>query len=197
MQDNMKTILIISPQTFDWPVSKRHYATAMAEMGHQVYFLEPLRYGSVPSITIKPSSAWSSLFIVNVTIPLPGRFKFLLGKPALHHIHQAFMTVISKLVKRKLPRVDYLLSFDNDLVIGNLGAFGADKVGLLAMDTPRGTAAHRRVRNLHDQVRSVGAVAPDFLKPFEHRDCSTYLMHHGLSSTFAALAHDRLEAATG
>ena len=76
----------------------------------------------------------SSLFIVNVTIPLPGRFKFLLGKPALHHIHQTFMTVISKLVKRKLPRVDYLL-FDNDLVIGNLGAFGADKVGLL-VDTP-------------------------------------------------------------
>ena len=76
MESTSKNILILSPQSFDWPASKRHYAIAWARSGAKVYFVEPLQRKKF-LCEIVPADKHEDLQIIRVTSPIPKRVRLL------------------------------------------------------------------------------------------------------------------------
>lgn len=191
MGDNSKTILLLSPQPFDWPVSKRHYALAFCESGNVVYFLEPPSVGLVFSCKLQPSREVKNLYIVRVTLPLPKRLRFLLKRRYLGWLYDAVLSRFIRLIVRELPRIDVCLSFDNNLFFHDLSQFGSSTVGLMIMDRPNSRAASE-IEARASSWNAIGAIAPDFLRSLSNVHIEKFLIHHGLSASFENVARRKL-----
>lgn len=111
--DAKLTILIVSPQRWsDLPVSKHHYANALSDMGHQVYFVEPQK-GSAslrsPEIHLSELENGKTVKLVSWWLPLPYETKF--------HFSLAYKIaarwVFNRIVRTLPSPPDLIWDFDN------------------------------------------------------------------------------------
>ena len=191
MESTSKTILLLSPQPFDWPVSKRHYAIAFSDSGNVVYFLEPPSVGPVFSCELEPSREFNNLYVVRVTLPLPKRLRFLLKRRYLGWLYDAVLSRFIRLIARELPRIDVCLSFDNNLFFHDLSQFGSSTVGFMIMDRLNPRAASE-LEARASSWNAIGSVAPNFLRSLSNVHIKKFLIHHGLSPSFENVARRRL-----
>jgi hypothetical protein len=174
----MKTILIISPQPWDFiQISKHHYARTAADAGNKVYFLEP------------PAQAVSGVKLVltehpNITLvrysePFYSRIRFH-ARPLFNVLEIILIKDIRKAVG---SRFDLVWSFEPNR-FHRLRQFGGRKVIYHPVDTLQW--GFQLIPALEaDQVYTISKT---ILAPFLGKATPVSLMSHGVASAFAVLA---------
>lgn len=174
---NGKRILIISPQAWDKVrVSKHHYAITLAEMGNQVYFLNPPS-SEVSGIQLAQSGIdgleivqYKPFFPINVRFRFPGIFSML-------------MSVQVKRLTKVLGHLDIVWCFEPNLY-GDLNLFGAKVKVFHPVDVFTNQHAEKVARS-SDVIFSV---SPTILDHFQHLGKPGFFVNHGLAQEFVARA---------
>ena len=174
----MKSILIISPQPWDFiQVSKHHYARAAADGGHQVFFLEPPDE-AVKGVTLT-STEHPQIVRVRYPEPIYARVRFH-ARP----LYAWFETFLVEKIRRSIRnRLDLVWSFEPNR-FHQLRKFGGKKVIYHPVDS-LGEASQLLPALGADQVYSV---SKSILAPFLGKPTPAALLAHGVARPFAALA---------
>ncbi|MEO0981638.1 MAG: hypothetical protein AAFX03_03180 [Pseudomonadota bacterium] len=178
-----KTIYIISPQPWDGlPVSKHHYASELATLGHQVYFIEPPHTERMSSdITVRPTET-RGVSSVAYGLPFPYALKFRWrGQFDYQMRRQA-----RRLVDAIGAAPDLVWDFDNAYQFADLAAFGPALKLFHLMDAP--PTDHCSNKNA-DMVLSVSQA---FLDKIRHPAARKRLVPHGLNRAHEAYARRAL-----
>lgn len=162
-----KTILIISPEAWgEHLLSKHHYARALAEMGNNVFFLNPPNSGS--HVKMCPIEGLPSLSVLNYQGMRGVRFlpRFLRK--------WAFKWEAAKLISLCGVPFDIVWSFDNSRLY-DLNAFGECSKIAHVMDEAVDfhTEEHARSADL------CLAVTPSILERMINFNSNTHLIPHG------------------
>jgi hypothetical protein len=176
-----KTILLISPQPWDGlKVSKHHYAEALADLGHRVYFVEPpsaklalggiqLRPADVFGVQVVTYGAWFPCRVL-LKFKVRGLFNLLMRWQA-HLILSAI---------RCVP--DLVWDFDNAYQFSDLRVFGAQRSILQLVDQlPAGNWTDKHANHLV-------SVAPSILARIQDTLLSKHMIDHCVGKQFGALA---------
>jgi hypothetical protein len=179
----LKSILIISPQPWDFiQISKHHYARAAADCGHQVYFLEPPDE-SVRGVTLTPTDH-SKIIRVRHSEPVYGRVRF--HARSLYNWLEKFL--ITKIKKAIGTEFDLVWSFESNR-FHLLREFGGKKVIYHPVDS-LGESSQLLPAQQADQVY---AVSKTILAPFLGKSTPAALLPHGVAPPFAVLAERNTE----
>ncbi len=189
MSSAPKRILVLSPQPFEWQVSKRHYAEAWATLGYEVYFMQPPTAGLNFSVEVEPTDVSPNISLVNLRLPLPNFVRLRLKQGPQSVIYTILMGRIAKALAKQLPAFDHVVSFDNTLYFPCIEAFGGGSTSFMIMDALPEYSI-KQVKRLATNVDVIGAVAGFFLEPFRVAGARVELLHHGLGQAFEKLAQD-------
>jgi hypothetical protein len=174
----LKSILIISPQPWDFiQVSKHHYARAAADCGHQVYFLEPPDE-SVGGVILTPTDH-AGITLVRYSEPIYGWVRF--HARSLYNWLEKFL--VAKIKETIGAELDLVWSFEPNR-FNRLRAFGGRKVVYHPVDS-LGESFQLLPAQQADQVYTVSKT---ILAPFLGKATPAALMPHGVARPFAALA---------
>lgn len=188
---SQKSVLIVSPQTFEWRASKRYYAEAFASLGFDVYFLEPLSFGYSLSIEITEVEAHPNIKRVALNVPLPDFIRFRLNRGPQRLLYKQIIKACLSKLTGQLPQFQLLLQFDNNLILPTTEPFSVGRRAFMIMDamSPSGRSAWDTMSAEFDHV---GAIAQDFLDKIQTTQAEGSLFHHGLTSEFELSARQRL-----
>lgn len=177
-----RTIFVISPQPWDgFKVSKHHYASRLAEMGHRVFFFNPPRSDGVSGrIEIAPTDI-AGVSQVSYRTFFPYRLKF------------RFRPVFDRLMRlqaRRLVRAtgvvpDIVWDFDNAFQFADLAVFGAKFAIFHPVDSLPGA-------NRHKNADVVLSVSPQFIARTGIAPERGHVIPHGLGPDHAAYGRQRL-----
>ena len=145
LRDQPRTVFVVSPQPWNgFKVSKHHYAVELAQLGHEVYFIEPpVAAGAPGAISIKHTEH-TKIKVVSYRTLFPRKLKFHLRSVfELLMFHQARR--LCKVIGR---RPDIVWDFDNSYQFADLRAFGAS----LSMFHPVDDLAPSRRKHKHADI---------------------------------------------
>ena len=166
---------MVSPQGWgDIHLSKHHYAIELAKSGNTVYFLDPIKSGSVGSFTCKVSEVEDRLHHVQVTAWLPYglrfRFPWLFNFLVNHYAR--------KVARKLVASLDIVWCF-NVHHFDDLRAFGARLNIFHAVDI-------FEEANMHSSRHAdlILATTDDIAAKFDKTGIPVYKIEHGVSSCF-------------
>lgn len=168
---------MISPQAWNKvKVSKHHYAVSLAEMGNDVFFLnppDPMANGISIEATEHErvrSVRYKSFF------PISLRFRFGI-------VFSRLMRFQVRRIMKKLGHIDIVWCFDPNLY-GDLGVFGAD----IKIFHPVDVFKHAHAMQVARSADVIFSVSPTILQSFVSIKTPGYFVNHGLGSAFVELA---------
>lgn len=174
----MKSILIISPQPWNFiQVSKHHYARAVADSGHQVYFLEPPDE-SVTGVRLIQTEH-PGIVLLRYPEPVYSRLRFH-ARPFYNWLENSLIAKIREAIG---TRLDLVWSFEPNR-FNRLGKFEGKKVIYHPVDS-LGEPFQLLPALEADQVYTVSKT---ILAPFLGKRTPAELMPHGVALPFAVLA---------
>jgi glycosyltransferase involved in cell wall biosynthesis len=182
-----KTIVILSTEPWGrMLLSKMHYAIELAELGNDVFFVNPPRDTGASGLAIiaavKPAPGVTVIDTTPVAQALFLRHK-LFGLYR-HWVTGRYAKAIRRLVAKP---IDEVWCFDPHTYV-DLSAFGAKRAVLLIYDFYTGRHVFRAAETA-DTIVSVSSVILDHYK---ETTPPKLLMQHGLGKHFAVLAEERL-----
>jgi glycosyltransferase involved in cell wall biosynthesis len=169
-----KTIVIFSPQPWNYlQISKHHYARTLAK-SNTVYYVSP---PSLKTFTSQLSvDGRDGVQVVNYTVPLPGRTKFYL--PALYRFFNE--KFLSKLMKQKIGETFLIIDFGCYQHFDTLDFAKAKHKLFFPVDDTELLTGQRRGAD-------VGiTVSRNIQRKFEDGWC--HYINHGLADEFAKVA---------
>jgi len=174
-----RRVLMISPQPWDGlKVSKHHYATELAALGHKVHFLEPPNGRGRPGVISIEETDAPGIERVSHTPLVPYELKF--------HARSVFdwaMRLQARRIAAQLGgRPDVVWDFDNSYQFSDLSAFGAPLRIFHTVDNPAQGRSSAKGANL---VLSVSQAFLDRLAPVQG-----HVIPHALSAFHMAHARD-------
>lgn len=193
MEFKKQTILIISPQAWGKAfLSKHHYATELAAMGHAVFFLCPPSKGRSKGDKFGLRKVTENLQVVEHRLTFPYRLKF--------HARWLF----NLLVKRHVKQLRNFLTLTPDIVwcfdpniYSDLAIFGAP----LKIYHPVDPIDYPEQVKIAHSANIIFSVSEKILTSFEAVDKPKYFINHGLGKPFEALGkkmlNEKLEVENG
>lgn len=180
-----QTILILSPQSWRgmW-VSKHHYALTLADMGHNVWFMEPPKVLGLTPSALQQEPCPDHPNITLCTYTLPAWLRLLRFKA-----RSVYDFLIQRYIKLLLPNIgviDQLWSFEAKLY-KSFAIFGAKKVMFFPADVE---ADIYRPEQLNS-CTLICSIAENILEPIPAH-IPTLLLNHGLGKAFAAYVPVRI-----
>jgi hypothetical protein len=173
-----KTILIISPQKWDFiHISKHYYAIELCKHNNTVYFLNPP--SEPPGITIKKTGIHQNLYLIDYKLNCPIWLRF-----KLRILFDLFMSrIVSKILFSLPEKPDILWCFEpnlfSDLHIFNTNWTIYHPVDLVSYSYQIRPALKADV---------VFSVSKTILSKFQKLNKPTFFINHGLNDDFKELA---------
>ncbi|HEY1213929.1 MAG TPA: hypothetical protein VGE93_09900, partial [Bryobacteraceae bacterium] len=186
-EQGRKTIVILSTEPWGkMLLSKMHYAIELAELGNDVYFVNPPRLSGERHLAVRSSvNAAPGVTLID-TKPIP---QALFLRHKLFPLYRRWVTgryikAIRGLIQKP---IDEVWCFDPHTYV-DLSGFGAKRSVLLIYDFYTGRHVFRAAETA-DAIVSVSRVILD-----HYRDTTApkLLMQHGLGKHFALLAEEKL-----
>ncbi|MEQ8478575.1 MAG: hypothetical protein RIB54_20175 [Fulvivirga sp.] len=166
-----KRILILSPESWGINfVSKHHYASLLAKMGNETYFLNPP--GGAKNVEVNKIKA--NLYSVNY----PGFFRGVGRLP--RKIKDKLHGITARKILKKIGSPDIVWSFD-PYIFQNLSLFGNKTIKIYHPVDVHYTNLEYEVAENADIIFTS---ADQILKKFEHLDKPKYKINHGLADFF-------------
>jgi hypothetical protein len=181
---NPKVIYIISPQPWSgFRVSKHHYALELAELGHEVFFIEAPDRNADASITVRHTDV-PNIKSVTYRTWFPYQLKF--------HARPAFDLCMKRqaqlIIKKIGKRPEIVWDFDVDNRFNDLRAFKAPLSIFHVMDKTEATP----LKSKHEDIAI--AVNRKFLHEIGITATDENVVGHGLSREYAAFAQELLKS---
>ncbi len=181
MEFKDKTILIVSPQAWGKLfVSKHYYATELAQLNNNVYFLNPPNFNLKTEIEINDIT--SNLHIIDFNPFFPYKLRF-----HARTVYDFLMIFQVKRIQKKIAKkIDILWCFDFNLFT-DLKIFGAD-ISIYHPVDPVILSVQIIPAKSADVIFSV---SEKILSNFDKIKKPKSIINHGINDTFKSLALDR------
>ncbi|HEV2478859.1 MAG TPA: hypothetical protein VGS79_04320 [Puia sp.] len=184
--DSRKTTLILSTEPWGkMLVSKMHYAIALAQKGHKVYFVNPPRKLDGKSLaTVVEQKEAGNLTVIDID-ETPGSLFLRHKLPFLYPlVTRRYVRAIKKITG---TQVDQVWCFNPNLFV-DLRVFDARRSILLLYDFYRGSHIFKAAHSA-DALISISQVIMDF---YAATPPPKLLLQHGLGGAFADRAQKKL-----
>ncbi len=176
-----KTILLISPQSWDHlKISKHHYAIELARRGNTVFFLEPPRTTGSFGVRMIPIRDYPGIQRVEYRAHFPYKLRFHFRKLFDHLV----LAQISKIVRKIAEPLDIVWCFEPNLY-SDLRAFSAP----FTIYHPVDVVLYSYQINVARSANIVFSVSETILRHFVSINVPSYLINHGLATPFANAAN--------
>lgn len=187
-EQDRKTIVILSTEPWGrMLVSKMHYAIELAELGNNVYFVNPPRNTGLRQLAaISPANTAPGFTLID-TKPM-AQALFLRHK--LFPLYKLLVTGrYIEAIRRLVPKaIDEVWCFDPHTYV-DLSGFRAKHSVLLIYDFYTG----RHVFKAAETADAIVSVSSVILDHYQSARPPKLLVQHGLGKHFAALAEERLQ----
>ncbi len=179
--------MIISPSKWgNIYLSKHHYSIELAQLGNEVYYLEPVISSNNKEIKIwQPLTDLPNLKII--TAHMPKLYEMLRFK--LRSVYDILMPFfIQGLLKKITKNLDIAWCFETNLY-SNLKNFEA----LLTIYHPVDLAAYRFQRKIAASADITISISESIAEGFKHYSKKVLFVNHGLSKPFTEVAEQTLQ----
>ncbi len=176
--------LVVSPQ--EWGVmhvAKHHYAISLLNENHEVYFLEPPRFGKKWAYFLKKDLNYENLSIISYNCPIPFFLRF-----KVRWLYDLLIKkYISKLVKCSGDNFDLVWSFESNLY-SDLNIFRAKNKIYHPVDE-----LHYHYQIIPGKTADlIVSVTHEILSKFNKFPVNSIHVNHGLANCFALEATKKL-----
>ncbi len=187
-----KKVLIISPQTWGkMLISKHHYAISFAEMGYEVYYMNPPNaIKGLRGYSIDKIPDFDRLNLINYYLLSNRITEYFRIRHDIVNFHDWYLLkLVNRICKEHKLFFDVVLSFEPNLH-GLLYRYPARKKIFFTADMISKTVHTRAAKNI-DAVVSVG---PELLEKFDSINSRQLLVNHGINTEYREFAKKNLAA---